>query len=141
LRKARKPIRSGPAPATASRPAGTGSRFGRAVLDSLHANVLVTDPTFTVVYVNPWAADTPGRSLLGTNLIALHENPRELEAHLKDPDFRTAGATFTVGEATLGAHVTVDHQTATTRDISANLAEAAERARHMADFVAGARRP
>jgi hypothetical protein len=34
---------------------------------------------------------------------------------------------------------TVDQQTATTRDISANLAVAAERAKHIAEFVAGAR--
>jgi predicted nucleic acid-binding Zn-ribbon protein len=35
---------------------------------------------------------------------------------------------------------TVDQQTATTRDISANLAVAAERAKHIAEFVAGNRR-
>ena len=35
---------------------------------------------------------------------------------------------------------TVDQQTATTRDISASLSTAADRAKHIADFLAGSRR-
>jgi len=93
--------------------------FGRGVLAAVLANILVTDSAFTVVYVNPRASETLRRldsrvgsaattrpaNLAGTNLLPLHEKPDELQAQLNDPNFRAVGATFKIGDVTLGAQV------------------------------------
>src|SRR5688572_20884401 len=78
-------------------------RLAREVLDSIQANVFLTDNEFTIVYANPRATDTlrtfegelnratsmQTDQVVGSNLLRLHDSPRELELQLRDPNFRT----------------------------------------------------
>jgi methyl-accepting chemotaxis protein len=94
-------------------------RLARDVLDSVQANVFLTDNDFTIVYANARAAETlrtldgelsraasmQADQVVGSNLLRLHDAPRELELQLRDHNFRTAGALFRFGNVTLGTQI------------------------------------
>jgi predicted nucleic acid-binding Zn-ribbon protein len=89
--------------------------FGQRVLDSMQANIFVTDPGFVIVYANPRAMGTlrgmdvdlagGGAAIVGTSLLRLHSEPDKLERQLRDPAFSGGGALLTVGRHTLGAQL------------------------------------
>jgi PAS domain-containing protein len=94
-------------------------RFSQGVLNSMQANVVVADADFTVLYVNPRAAETlrgldaelykaigvHADHVVGADLTRLHEDPALLERQLRDPAFRSASALFRLGDITLGSHI------------------------------------
>jgi hypothetical protein len=97
----------------------TDPQFSRGVLNSMQANLFVTDANLKVLFVNPRAIDTLRgldaelyRSagihfdqVEGADLTAWHENPTEVQRQLRDPAFRSASALFKLGDVTLGAQM------------------------------------
>jgi hypothetical protein len=109
------------APHAAAAPAGLmdDPAFGQRVLDSMQANIFVTDANFVIIYANPRALSTlrgmdseltrvlsiTSRDVVGTSLLRLHTEPQKLEQQLRDPEFRGGGALLTVGQHTMGAQL------------------------------------
>jgi methyl-accepting chemotaxis protein-like sensor len=93
--------------------------FGQRVLDSMQANIFVTDQNFLITYANPRALSTlrgmdpelssvlgiTSNAIVGTSLLRLHAEPQNLEKQLRDPDFRGGGALLTAGRHTMGAQL------------------------------------
>jgi hypothetical protein len=120
---ARAPAPPNAAPPVADAAAPTGPladpAFGQRVLDSMQANMFVTDPGFVIIYANPRALSTlrgmetelqnilgvTSRDVVGTSLLRLHSEPNKLEQQLRDPDFRGGGALLCVGRHTMGAQL------------------------------------
>jgi hypothetical protein len=114
------PAPPGPAPTTPGRHAwldDLGS--GQAVLDSMQANIFVTDPGLVIVYANPRALVTlrgmeaelrkvlgaAAGEIVGTSLLRLHENPAQFERQLRDSGQTGASSLLTIGRYTLGAQL------------------------------------
>jgi hypothetical protein len=114
------PFAAAPPPAAAT-PVGPLSepQFGERVLDSMQANIFVTDPAFIIVYANPRAQTTlhgmetelgtvlniSSADIVGTSLLRLHAEPQKLEDQLRGPEFRGGGALLSIGKHTLGAQL------------------------------------
>jgi len=93
--------------------------FGQRVLDSMQANIFVTDQHFLITYANPRALSTlrgmdpelssvlgiTSNAIVGTSLLRLHAEPQNLERQLRDPDFHGGGALLTAGRHTMGAQL------------------------------------
>jgi predicted nucleic acid-binding Zn-ribbon protein len=91
----------------------------RAVLESVPANIFVTDADLNIVYVNPRAFTTLRRmenelrrtsslrpdELVGSSLYRFHPNRPELERVVRDPRFEAHQAEFKIGDQTLGAQM------------------------------------
>ena len=91
----------------------------RTVLESVQANIFVTDPDLKIMYVNPKALATMRRlepallravnlradQLLGLNLTGLHEDPARLERVLRDSGVPSQDVEFHFEDVTLGAYV------------------------------------
>jgi hypothetical protein len=95
------------------------TRFGHSVLDSMQANIFVTDTDFAIVYANPRALDTLRRlepdlrralgtgssEIVGTSLLRLHREPQQFERQLREAGQTGIGAQLHIGGHTLGAQL------------------------------------
>jgi methyl-accepting chemotaxis protein len=91
----------------------------RAVLESLQANLFVTNLDFALTYLNPRALDTMrglepdllqafairADQLTGFSLYRFHENRAALEQALRDSRSQARPVDFKIGEVTLGGNV------------------------------------
>ncbi|WP_203904599.1 methyl-accepting chemotaxis protein [Virgisporangium aliadipatigenens] len=93
-------------------------RFVRAVLDSVQANIFVTDADFTIMHVNPRAVATlqnlagplariglRPETLVGEDLAKLHPHPNDLRHQLTDPHRNMVSTLLEFAGATIGTQI------------------------------------
>jgi predicted nucleic acid-binding Zn-ribbon protein len=90
-----------------------------AVLESVQANIFVTDNDLTLVYLNPKAQATMRRlddqlrkahrisaeQLVGATAYQLHDDRARLERLARDPNLQPQEVEFRIGDVTLGAYM------------------------------------